>query len=74
MNSVEILLGDCEKTLQNLGSILDGLDKPGPLRGMLRKPIKALKINLATGDIELIRHQLRSYGSALQMTLQLVGM
>lgn len=73
--SVKPLLNDCEKTLEKLGSLLDGIDgKPGKIRELLRKPVKALKLNLKSGDIDLIRHQIRSYSSAMQMTLHMVGM
>lgn len=68
--SIKPLLNDCRKTLDKLCLMLDGIDKPG----MLRKPIKALKINLISEDIDLIRHQIRSYSSAMQMTLHMVGM
>lgn len=68
--SVRPLMNDCEKTLEKLSSVLESIDKPG----MLRKPMKALKINVKSGDIDLIRHQIRSYSSAMQMTLHMVGM
>lgn len=70
LKSVKPLLNDCEETLDKLRLILEGMDKPG----VLRKPIKALKFTLKSGDIDLIRQQIRSYSSAMQMTLHMVGM
>lgn len=73
--SVTPLLDDCERTLEVLGSLLEGIKgKPGKLRDLLRKPTMALKLNLKSGDIVNIRHQVRSYSSAMQMTMHMVGM
>ena len=72
--SVNPLLDGCGVALQNLNAILQGIEKPWRVRVLPRKPTKALKINLASADIDSIRHQLRSYSSAMQMTLHMVGM
>jgi hypothetical protein len=72
--SVKPLLTDCKKTLQKLVTLLNEIEgKPGQIR-MLKKPVRALKINLKSRDIELVRHQIRSYSSAMQMTLHMVAM
>ena len=67
------LLVDCGNTLEKLDDMLVEIDgKSG--RKVLRQPVRALKMNLKSGDIESIRQQIRSYTSAMQMTLQMVGM
>lgn len=58
-----------------LGSLLEGIKgKPGTLRELLRKPTMALKLSLTAEDVQDIRHQIRSYSSAMQMTFHMVGM
>lgn len=75
LTSVKPLLTDCAVTLQKLEVLLSGIEtKPGRAREIFRKPVKAVKINLRTRDIEFIRHQIRSYSSAMQMTLHMVAM
>jgi hypothetical protein len=74
LSSVKPLLHDCRVTLDHLDTILEGIEgKPGQ-KGVIRKPVRAIKINFKTKDIEFIRHQIRSYSSAIQMTLQMVAM
>jgi hypothetical protein len=71
---VKPLLDDCQTTLENLAAILNDIEgKPGQA-SIVSKPARALKINQKIKDIELIRHQIRSYSSAMQMTLQVVDM
>jgi hypothetical protein len=72
--SVKPLLADCEVTLDHLGTILYGIEGKAGQKGIFRKPVRAVKINFKVKDIEFIRHQIRSYSSAIQMTLQMVGM
>lgn len=73
--SVKPILDDCEKTLEVLGSMLEGIQgKPGKLNQLLRKPKAALRLHFKEGEIEGVRHQIRSYSGAMQMTLQMVGM
>ena len=75
MGSVQPLLADCGSTLGALDTVLrDIRGNPGLKHRLFRQPIKALKINLKSKDIDFIRHQIRSYSSAMQMTLQMIGM
>jgi hypothetical protein len=71
--SVKPLMTDCEVTLERLEVLLGGIEtKPG--QTLFRKPVKAIKINVKIKEIEFIRHQIRSYSSAMHMTLHMVGM
>lgn len=74
LTSIRPLLSDCKTTLQHLIEIL-GIIRAKSMwgRGFLRRPVKALKLNTKSSEIVLIRHQLRSYSSAMQMTLQMVN-
>jgi hypothetical protein len=68
------LLHDCKTTLKKLAAMLDGIDgKPGQA-SIVSKPARALKLNLKSSDIELIRQQIRSYTSAMHLTLQVVNL
>jgi hypothetical protein len=75
LTGVKPLLVDCKKTLEKLDAVLVGIDgKSGRMLELLRQPVKALRIGLKSNDIILIRHQIRSYSSAMQMTLHMVTM
>jgi hypothetical protein len=73
--SVKPLLNDCEVTLKKLDVVLGGIEgKQGRVPRLFQQPVMALKLNMKSKDIDLIRHQIRSYSSAMQMTLHMVGM
>ncbi len=75
LNNVKPLLADCQATLEKLETILAGIEgNPGRMQNVFGKPFKALKISNRSKDVEVIRHEIRSYSSAMQMTLHKVGM
>lgn len=75
LQSVTPLLTDCQHTLEKLEVILAGIvGNPGKMRDLFGKPIKAFKISTKSKDVELIRHEIRSYSSAMQMTINMAGM
>jgi len=74
LSNVRPLLTDCESTLAKLNDVLGSIEGSGSKRGIFRKPVQAFKLNSKSDDINLIRHQIRSYSGAMQMTLQMVGM
>lgn len=72
--SVNPLLGDCRKTLKSLDGLLDTVRGVAGKTGIMKRSKRAFKLDLASKDVEAIRHQIRSYTSAIQVTLQMVAM
>lgn len=74
LNNVKPSLDDCQATLKKLETILAGMEgNSGWMRNLFGKPIKAFKISTRSKDVELIRYEICSYSSAMQMTLHMVG-
>lgn len=55
-------------------SMLDSVRGKFGKNGILQRSKRALKIDLTSKDVEAVRHQIRSYNSAMQVTLQMVAM
>ena len=72
-NSVNTSLEDCKNTLLKLERILSNVQNKSFLeRGMLKQPVKTVKLNLRMKDITYFRQQLQSYGNAMQSALLMI--
>lgn len=67
-SSISETLQSCEDVMKGLLDTLESIDD-GP-RGILRRPLKQLKLSMKEGKISVLRAQLRSYHGMLNITLQ----
>ncbi|KAF2502230.1 hypothetical protein BU16DRAFT_554302 [Lophium mytilinum] len=71
--NVENILEDCEFTLARLENALPEFGGRGLLgRGIFRKPIRAVKLNLHMEEITKMRREVGSCTTAMTMTLQMI--
>ena len=72
--SVKKSLDDCERTLGKLSIKLDELQAGSFFgRGFLRKPTKAIKMNMNMKEIGTFRQQLHSHNSGMQSALSMIS-
>ena len=64
-------MDDCKVTLDNLQRILDRVNKV-EVRGIMRRPIKKFKLDINSGDIELLKQHIAAYRRTMQLSLQLI--
>lgn len=64
-------MDDCKVTLENFQRMLDRVNKV-ELRGIMRRSIKKVKLDLKSGDIDLLKQQIAAYRRTMQLSLQLI--
>jgi hypothetical protein len=64
-------MDDCKSTLERFQRILDRVNK-SEIRGIMRRPVKKLKLDMSSSDIDILKHQLTSYRRTMQLSLQLI--
>ena len=74
LSSLNTVLVDCDKTLTNVESILDGVQKGKIKKGFFKKPTTALRLNLKSPDLLIARNQLGSYLAAMQLNLHMMNL
>jgi len=68
---VKRLMDECKTTLEKFERILDRVNK-SDVRGILRRSVKKLKLDMNSSDIDMLKHQLTSYRRTMQLSLQLI--
>lgn len=70
--NVDKLLGRCRRSMETLKEILSKLNRD--TGGILRKPMKQLRLRLQSADIVALRGQIQSHNLMMQITLQSISM
>ncbi|OCK76734.1 hypothetical protein K432DRAFT_445813 [Lepidopterella palustris CBS 459.81] len=72
--NVDSSLQDCKNTLEILYQMLKDLEDGGASGlGVLRKPVKQVRLNMKTKDILFFKQQVHSHYSAMQLALQTIN-
>ena len=64
-------MDDCKATLEKFQRILDRVNKV-EVRGIMRRSIKKVKLDMKSGDIDLLKQQIAAYRRTMQLSLQLI--
>jgi hypothetical protein len=72
--NVRTLIDECRKTLQKIEEELVDTQKDNFFsRGFMRKPSRAIKLNMKAKDIQQFRQQVQSYSTGMQSALQMIN-
>jgi hypothetical protein len=72
LKSLRKILTDCEDTLVKLDAIINEASK-GFRKTLLRRTVTAIKLNFKSANIVLVRQQIQTYSTAMQMTLSMLN-
>ena len=73
LRSLEGLLSDCKDTLARLDAIVQQAKSKSSI-SIFRRSSTALKLNLNSANLALVRQQIQTYISAMQMTISMLNM
>jgi hypothetical protein len=74
--SLKIVISDCESSVKQLEMVLDKISGGNGFfaHGILRKPVKALQLDLKSSELDRIRKQIQTYHNAMQLSLHMITM
>ena len=73
---VKTLLDDIKSTLSRLAGLLGEVQKVGGsalTRGVLRRPVKLMRLKLKLKELTAFRERIRSYNAAMNSALQMIN-
>jgi hypothetical protein len=65
-------MGDCRRTLERLVKILEKVSSEE--KGALRRTRKQFRLNIASGEIAVLRNQILLFTQTLQISLQMINL
>jgi hypothetical protein len=73
---LKVSLVDCERTMEQLSAILEGLKtgRRGRTMGIFRKPIKQFRESLESGQISILRERILFFTSSLGLAVQMLNL
>ena len=74
-SNFKVTLDDCQATLDKLNDKLEDVQNATPFGfGILRRPVKQIRLSLKMKEIEVYRQRIQHYNGAMQLPLQMINM